>query len=79
MTRALYIAALSAVLLSAAAIFLDVRPARSCTGTPGESDFLDNPGAYVCDVSSYELVVYGATAVLVPIALILALVGMIRR
>ena len=77
--RLLYLATLAAIGLLAAALFLDLRPARECRGNPGESDFLDNPSAYVCDVTAYEMAVFTAAALLVVASVVATLGALLRR
>jgi hypothetical protein len=77
--RCLHIATLVAVSLAAAAVFLGLHPETECWGVPGESDFLDNPYAYHCDVSTYELVVYAVAGILLLATLVVALIRLIWR
>ena len=78
MRRAVFALALLALMLAAANV-AGVHPPRSCSGIPGEGDPLDNPDAYVCDVTMYDLVVFGGALILAPVALVVALAAMLRR
>jgi hypothetical protein len=76
----LYLVTAVALLLSVAAAGFDLKPRVTCRGTRGESDFLDNPDAYSCDISTYEVAIYvTAFALVVASVITFAVVGLRHR